>query len=97
MRALAKIRNIGAVSVTQAADSAINKLYLEMGDVYFSNIAIQAQVDLMIGIGMDNQAQQNNTRVLSLCKNKLTGNHVPLHVLVDPKLSKVTADNSLVM
>lgn len=95
IRNIAKSRKIVAVSVTQAADSAIGKLFLEMGDVYFSNIAIQAQVDLMIGMGMDNQAQQLNKRVLSLCKNKLTGNHLPLEVKVDQSLTKVTPGDTL--
>jgi archaellum biogenesis ATPase FlaH len=89
MRNICKSRNIVGISITQAADSAQNKLVLDMGDVYFSNVAIQAQVDVMIGIGMDKTAEAAGIRVLSLCKNKLNGNHVPVQVQVIPELSKV--------
>lgn len=90
MRNISKSRNIVGISVTQAADSAIGKQILEMGDVYFSNIAIQAQVDVMIGIGMDSVLEAAGVRMLSLAKNKLTGNHTPVQVQVNPQLSKVT-------
>lgn len=89
MRSICKSRNIVGISITQAADSAQNKLVLDMGDVYFSNVAIQAQVDVMIGIGMDKTAEAAGIRMLSLCKNKLNGNHQPVQVQVIPELSKV--------
>lgn len=89
MRNVCKARNIVGISITQAADSAQGKLVLEMGDVYFSNVAIQAQVDVMIGIGMDQTAEAAGIRMLSLCKNKLNGNHKPVQVQVVPQLSKV--------
>lgn len=95
MRNLAKSKNIVVVSSTQGADSAIGKLYLDMGDVYYSNVAIQSQVDLMIGIGMDRQAQEMKTRVLNLCKNKLTGMHAPVYVKIEPQLSQMLPDDSL--
>lgn len=89
MRNLCKSRNIVGISVCQAADSAKDKLVLDMGDVFFSNVAIQAQVDVMIGIGMDKTAEAAQIRVLSLCKNKLNGNHTPVQVSIIPELSKV--------
>lgn len=89
MRNICKSRNIVGISITQAADSAQGKLVLDMGDVYFSNVAIQAQVDVMIGIGMDRTAEAAGIRMLSLCKNKLNGNHQPVQVQVIPELSKV--------
>lgn len=89
MRNLCKSRNIVGISVCQAADSAKDKLVLDMGDVFFSNVAIQAQVDVMIGIGMDKTAEVAQMRMLSLCKNKLNGNHQPVQVHIIPDLSKV--------
>lgn len=91
MRNICKSRNVVGFSITQAADSAQGKLVLDMGDVYFSNVAIQAQVDVMIGIGMDKTAEAAGIRMLSLCKNKLNGNHAPVQVQVIPELSKVRA------
>jgi archaellum biogenesis ATPase FlaH len=89
MRNLCKERDILGISITQAADSAQGKLVLDMGDVYYSNVAIQAQVDVMIGIGMDRASEAAGVRTLSLCKNKLNGNHTPIQVQVIPELSKV--------
>lgn len=87
-----KIRDLGkeldavVVSITQAADSATNKAILEMGDVYYSNVAIQQAIDLMIGLGMG----PDGNRCLSLCKNKINGNHSPVPITLDTYLSRVT-------
>ena len=89
MRTLIKEYGLIGVSVTQAADSARNKLELNDGDVYYSNVAIQSQIDLMIGIGTNETTTHNGQRMLSLCKNKISGNHSSFPVLVDPLLSKV--------
>lgn len=87
-----KVRDMGkefnclVVSITQAADSATNKAILEMGDVYYSNVAIQQAIDLMIGLGMG----PDGNRCLSLCKNKINGNHSPVPITLDTYLSRVT-------
>jgi len=77
------------ISVTQAGESAHNKLVLEMPDIYYSTTGIQTQADLMIGIGMDEEADRLNYRFLSICKNKLNGQHGAVKVRVDPQRSKV--------
>lgn len=89
VRALIQEFNMVGVSVTQAGDSANNKQVLDMGDVDFSNTGIPAQVDLMIGIGMNDQLYLSNQRMLSLCKNKINGNHNPFLVRVDRVLHSV--------
>lgn len=87
-----KVRDFGkefdclVVSITQAADSATNKAILEMGDVYYSNVAIQQAIDLMIGLGMG----PDGNRCLALCKNKINGNHSPVPITLDTYLSRVT-------
>lgn len=87
-----KVRDMGkefntlTLSITQAADSATNKAILEMGDVYYSNVAIQQAADLMIGLGMG----PDGNRCLSLCKNKINGNHSPVPITLDSYLSRVT-------
>ena len=89
------IRNIGkkhgvvTVSVTQAGDSADNKLVLGMGDIDFSNTGIPATADLMIGMGVNNEYYEQGIRVLSLCKNKLGGNHENFQVRLTKALSRV--------
>ena len=88
-RNLGKANNVLMVSVTQAGDSATGKGPLEMGDVDSSNTGIPAQVDVMVGIGATHDDEASNRRVLSLPKNKRSGNHSFFPVGIDPQLSKV--------
>lgn len=88
-RRLTKRHNLVTVSVTQAADSANNKLILDQGDVYMSNTSIPGDADLLIGIGGNDQYKSQNRRMLSPCKNKITGNHAAFPVGIDPTKSKV--------
>lgn len=89
MRRLGKKYNCVVVSVTQAADSANNKLILDQGDVYMSNTSLPGDADLLIGLGMNENFKGQNRRMVSPCKNKLNGNHEPLPVAIDPTISKV--------
>lgn len=88
-RNLARRRNIPVVSVTQAGDSASGRAILDRGDIDSSNVGIPAQADLMLGIGATPDMEASNMRTLSFPKNKLSGNHTPISVLIDPMLSKV--------
>lgn len=74
-RAIAKEFNCLVVSITQAGDSATNKVYLEMSDVDSSKTGIPASADLMIGIGADEAMKLNGLLGISLPKNKLSGLH----------------------
>jgi len=89
MRNIGKEHNALAISVTQAGDSAEGKLHLTMGDVDFSNTGIPATADVMIGIGVNEEFREANRRVLSLCKNKISGIHAQIPVKVEPQLSRV--------
>jgi len=74
-RAIAKEFNVLVVSITQAGDSATNKVYLEMSDVDSSKTGIPASADLMVGIGADEAMKVNGLLGISLPKNKLSGLH----------------------
>jgi archaellum biogenesis ATPase FlaH len=88
-RNLAKRFGLVVVSITQAGDSASGKAALGTGDVDSSNVGIPGQMDVMIGVGATEEMLKNNTRMLSFPKNKVSGNHNPITVTVDPQLSKV--------
>lgn len=94
-KAATSVRNIGkrhgvlVISVTQAGDSASGKAILDMGDVDSSNTGIPAQADVMVGIGATQEDQQMGRRVLSLPKNKRSGNHSYFPVRVDPALNRI--------
>lgn len=89
IRNLVKKHKLVGVSITQAADSARNKLVLDDGDIYFSNVAIQAQIDLLLGIGVNPELRAQNRRMVTPIKNKISGSHEPFPVFIDPYLSKV--------
>ena len=90
-RNTAKKYDILMINVCQAGESAENKLVLDMGDIDFSNTGMPAQYDLIVGIGCNQDMEQRGRRVISLCKNKLSGQHDYFSVLVDTKLSKAVS------
>ena len=65
-RNLAKKNNILVIGVTQAGDSGTNKLRLEMGDIDFSNTGMPAQMDLIIGVGSNDEYDGKSWRMISL-------------------------------
>lgn len=91
IRNIAKKYQLLAVSVTQAGDSATNKLVLSMSDVDSSKTGLPAAIDLMIGVGNDPAFEGSNRRMFSLPKNKLGADHSYFPVAVDPTLSKVNS------
>jgi KaiC/GvpD/RAD55 family RecA-like ATPase len=82
-RAIAKEFQVLVVSITQAGDSATNKVYLEMSDVDSSKTGIPASADLMIGVGTDAAMKANGMIGLSLCKNKMSGDHARITCTVN--------------
>jgi len=76
-RAATDMRNIGkkygvlAISVTQAGDSATDKLILDQGDIDGSNTGIPSQGDVILGVGVNAQYEKTDMRHLSTCKNKV--------------------------
>jgi len=90
-RQWAKRYSCVVVSVTQAGDSASRKAVLDLGDVDYSNTGIPAQADLMIGLGQNDTHAKNGEIVLSLPKNKISGNHEYFACAVEPQLSKLVS------
>ena len=90
-RTLGKKKKVLVWSVTQGADSCRNKLVMDTGDVDSSNVGIPAQADVLVGCGADETMLQENTRSLSLPKNKISGNHDSWMIRVNPMLSRATS------
>ena len=89
LRSLAKKHGLVSIIVHQASDSAYGKLSIEKNDMYYSNVGVQGQMDVMIGIGMDDMYEQQGRRMICLTKNKISSNHAHIPVSVDPHLTKV--------
>lgn len=89
IREIAKKYECVAISFCQAGESAEGKLVLEMGDINWSNTDVQAQADLMIGIGMNKDYEAKDWRMWSICKNKLTGVHDWFPTRIDRAKSRI--------
>ena len=89
VRGVAKKHGIVGVSVHQGDAAAQGKLFLDLGDVYYSNVGVQGAVDVMIGIGATKDMLNGPQRMLNLTKNKLSGIHDPVEVSFNPQLSRV--------
>lgn len=90
MRNLAREFDMVAVSVTQGADSARNKLTLDMGDVDGSNVGIPGAADVMVMVGMNQDYDQHDRRMITLAKNKVGGDHSSWAVGIRRDLSRYT-------
>lgn len=88
MRNIANEYNVLAVSITQAGESANGKLRLDLSDVDSSKTGLPAQIDLMIGVGVNEDYEGRGKRMLSLPKNKISGDHSFFSIDVDVSKSR---------
>jgi hypothetical protein len=88
-RKLAKKYNLVSIGVTQAGDSAEQKLVLGMSDIDNSKTGIPGAVDLMIGLGVNAAYEAQGMRMISLPKNKISGKHVHFPVKILPEISRI--------
>lgn len=89
LRAMAKKYGVVSIILHQASDDAYGRNILEKNHLYYSNVGVQGQMDVMIGMGMDSSYEQQDLRMLCLTKNKLSGCHESFPVRVNPALSRV--------
>jgi KaiC/GvpD/RAD55 family RecA-like ATPase len=85
-----QVREIGidynavTMSLTQAGESAEQKLKLGMSDVEWSNTGIPGAADLMIGIGVNDAWNAEGKRLLTISKNKIKNEHGSFPVWINP-------------
>lgn len=89
VRALGKKYKMVTVSVTQAGDSARDKLVLDDGDIDSSNTGIPGAADVLIGMGVDDNMRMAGQRTLTLCKNKVAARHDQINVYLEEHISKI--------
>ncbi len=87
MRMFYSRHKVAGVSMSQADEKAIGKLYLTIRDVYYSNIGVQGQCDAMVGIGMNAAYEASGRRVINITKNKLGGEHIHFTVQLNHKIA----------
>lgn len=89
MRNLAISHDLLAISVAQAGESANDKLQLGLSDIDSSKTGLPASLDLMIGIGVNEDYERRSKRMVSLPKNKLSGDHSCFSITVNEATSRV--------
>lgn len=89
-RSLAKEFNLVSIVVTQAGDSASNRIVLRQEDVEWSNTGVAGQMDLMLGVGQNEIMKATGQVCISIPKNKLTAPLSPMTVSIDYALNRLT-------
>ena len=90
IRRLGIAYNMLTLGVTQAGDSAEGRLKLSMHDIDSSKTGIPGAADLLIGIGVNNAYERTHRRMLTLCKNKVSGVHESFPLVILPKTNRYT-------
>lgn len=88
VRDIGKKHGIVVLSITQAGESAEGKAILGMTDIDSSKTGVPAAADVLIGLGATQEHVATGYRVMTLCKNKVNGNHDSLTVRFIPHLSR---------
>lgn len=77
-REIAKEFNCAVIGICQAGGTAEGKKYLDMNDVDSSKTGKQGEADWMFGLGRSDRLGEEDSRFISVCKNKLP--HCPAMV-----------------
>lgn len=89
IRNIARQHDLVAISITQGADSARDRLVLDMGDVDSSNVGIPGACDVMLMMGSNEEYRRIDARMLTLAKNKVNGRHDSWPISIIPSISRV--------
>ena len=91
-RSLISRYNLYGVGMAQAAPSERGKkeaIWLTYDSVEGSRTGLPSQSDVQIGIGGDVEMKKHNTRAVSFCRNKVSGDHSGIVVKIDPMRMRV--------
>lgn len=80
-RVLASRYNCLVIAVSQANDSASDKMVLKSNMLANSRIGKAGAADLILGIGM--RDVEDDTRCITICKNKINGVHKKVYCKID--------------
>lgn len=91
VRALLIRKQLIGVSIMQAraGEHGQRVVWFHSDDVDSSRIGAPGTADVLIGIGADDEMLLQNVRAISICKNKVGGNHEGFTVTIDTARSKL--------
>lgn len=82
-RHLANVHKFIGITISQAGASAEGKAVLGMNDLDGSKTGTQGAVDLIIGMGVNDEMRAGNRRMLSICRNKISGKQLFFSIAID--------------
>jgi archaellum biogenesis ATPase FlaH len=88
-RVMAARHQFAMVELTQASAMAEGKMKLQLDWMANSKVDKPATADLIIGIGK--KTHDDGMRGLTLCKNKISGNHDTVYVTIEPSIARYVA------
>lgn len=88
-RNLARRYDVLMISVTQAAESARDRLVLNSGDIDGSNVGMPGACDVMVMVGLNDDYYLRDLRRIAIVKNKRGGIHDNFTVSIDRWHSRV--------
>lgn len=91
LRETAKKYDCAVIGVSQASAEAENRTRLTMTMMEGSRVGKAAEADLIIGIGKLNSGEEDgpdNSRFLTVMKNKLSGFHGTIPCMIEPEVSR---------
>lgn len=91
IRQLTNTHQLVTLSLGQAnaGEHGKPRIWFEADDFDESRTGVPASADLMIALGFDHKLDAHNQRAVSVCKNKLSGDHEGFIVTIDKKRSIV--------
>lgn len=87
-REICKANNCAIIAISQASAEAEGKAILTLDMLENSRTGKAGEADLIIGVGKNSLELDNKFRVISLPKNKLTGNHSHVYTMLNNTLSR---------
>jgi KaiC/GvpD/RAD55 family RecA-like ATPase len=89
LRDMAHEYQMVVIAVTQAGPSAEYQPVLRLTDVDYSNTGTQGACEVMVGIGFDFDMSKTGKRVLTFCRNKVSGREECIPVWLDKQHSAI--------
>ena len=90
-REIAKRRNCAVIAVSQASADAAGRYEVPFSMMENSRTGKAAEADLIIGVGKSDAVDsEDRSRGICISKNKITGWHGTIGVILDPQTSRYT-------
>ena len=92
MRELAKRHDCAVIGVSQASAEAEGKTRVDFSMMEGSKTGKAAEADVVLGIGKhsgtNEDGEPDHTRFLTISKNKLSGYHGSIPVMIEPEIGR---------